>query len=80
MRLYQLKRLRPFITNGIACRIYKQMILPLLDYADFMIESASPTSVFRLFDLQENAVKYIVIRPIQTCHITDSVNCITYSP
>ena len=44
MQLYQLKRLRPYINNDIACRIYKQTILPLIDYADFMIESTCSTN------------------------------------
>ena len=57
MRLYQLKRLRPYVTQDIACRIYKQTILLLLD--DFMIESTSPTYYNRLVKLQEKAVHYI---------------------
>ena len=57
MRLYQLKRLRPYVTRDIACRIYKQTILMLLD--DFMIESTSPTYYNRLVKLQEKAVHYI---------------------
>ena len=59
MRLYQLKRLRPYINNDIACRIYKQTILPLIDYADFMIESTCPTNFNKLVKLQERAVQYI---------------------
>ena len=59
MRLFQLKRLRPYITHDIACRIYKQTILPLLDYADFMIESTSPTTYNNLLKLQEKATRYI---------------------
>ena len=58
-RLYQLKRLRPYITNDVACTIYKQTILPLMDYADFMIESTCPTVHNRLINLQEKALKYI---------------------
>ena len=59
VRLYQLKRLRPFITNDIACRIYKQTILPLVDYADFMIESTCPSTYEKLLKLQEKAISYI---------------------
>ena len=44
MQLYQLNRLRPYINNDIACRIYKQTILPLIDYDDFMIESTCSTN------------------------------------
>ena len=39
--------------------IYKQMILPLIDYADFMIESTCYTTHKQLETLQEKAVKYI---------------------
>ena len=41
MRLYQLKPLRPYVTNDIANKIHKQAILPLIDHADFMTESTS---------------------------------------
>ena len=43
--LYQRKRLRPYSDNAIANNIYKQTILPLMDYADFMIESSSLTQI-----------------------------------
>ena len=56
MRLYQLKRLRPYVTNDIANGIYKQTILPLIDYADFMIESTSQTVHNKLVALQERSV------------------------
>ena len=39
IRLYQLIKMRKFITSKIACTIYKQVIVPLLDYADFLIDS-----------------------------------------
>ena len=51
--------LSSYATNDIACKIYKQTILPLLDHADFLIESARSTSVSCLFHLQEKAVQYI---------------------
>ena len=59
IRLFQLKRIRPYVTNDIACGIYKQTILPLIDYADFMIESTRPTTHKRLVTLQERAVQCI---------------------
>ena len=39
LRLYQLIKMRKYITSDIACTIYKQVILPLMDYADFLIDS-----------------------------------------
>ena len=59
MRLYHLKRLCPYINNEMANRVYKQLILPLMDYSDFMIESSSLPQIRRLEKLQEKAVKYI---------------------
>ena len=59
MRLYQLKRLRPYITKDIACTIYKQTVVQLIDYADFMIESVNQAASNKLIKLQEKAVKYI---------------------
>ena len=53
MRLFQLKRLRPYI------RIYKHTILPLIDNADFMMESTCPTDYNNLVRLQERVVQYI---------------------
>ena len=57
--MYQLKRLRPYTTNDIACTIYKQTIVPLIDYADFMIEPVNQAACNKLIKLQEKAVKYI---------------------
>ena len=59
MRLYHLKHLRPYINNEIANRIYKQTILPFMDYSDFMIESSTIPQIRRLENLQKKAVKYI---------------------
>ena len=58
-RIYQLSKIRKYITVPIAEVIYKQMILPLFDYADFMVESSGKTIVERLEKLQERAVMYI---------------------
>ena len=58
-RIYQLGKIRKYITVPIAEVIYKQMILPLFDYADFMVESSGKTIVERLEKLQERAVMYI---------------------
>ena len=43
----------------ISGSIYKQTILPLIDYADFMIESAPKTRSDRLEHLQDKALRYI---------------------
>ena len=41
-RIYQLGKLRKYITSDIACLIYKQTILPLADYADLVVDSGPP--------------------------------------
>ena len=59
LRVHQLGKIRKFVTADIACSIYKQTILPLIDYADFMIESAPKTRSDRLELLQDKALRYI---------------------
>ena len=58
-RIIQLIRLRKYITEEIAVTIYKQMIIPLLEYADFMVERPSKTKIDKLEKLQEQALKCI---------------------
>ena len=59
LRVYQLGKIRKYISADTACTIYKQTIVPLLDYCDFMIESSPVTRYNRLENLQERALKYI---------------------
>ena len=47
-RIYQLSKIRKYINSRIAEVIYKHMILPLCDYADFTIGSSSKRLVDRL--------------------------------
>ena len=58
-RIYQLSKIRKYITVSICEVIYKQMILLLFDYADFMVDRSGKTTVIRLEKLQERAVMYI---------------------
>ena len=39
-KLFTLTKIRPYITQGVSALIYKQVILPILDYANFLAESA----------------------------------------
>ena len=59
LRVYQLGKIRKYISADTACIIYKQTIVPLLDYCDFMIESFPVIRYTRLENLQERALKYI---------------------
>ena len=55
-RIFQL---RLYVNEDIACRVYKQAIVPLLDYAYVMIESSAVMKNNHLERLQEKASKYI---------------------
>ena len=59
VRVYQLSRLRKFITSRISCLIYKQTILPVCEYADQLVESGSTVNVNKLQTLQDKAVRII---------------------
>ena len=59
IRLYQLGKIRKYITNNIANLIYKQTIVPLFDYADFLIESGQNVLVERLDSLHSKALQII---------------------
>ena len=59
LMVYQLGKIRKYISADTACTINKQTIVPLLDYCDFMIESSLVTRYNRLENLQERALKYI---------------------
>ena len=59
IRLYQLIKMRKFITSHIACTIYKQVIVPLLDYADFLIDSGPSYFIKRIENLHEKALRLI---------------------
>ena len=59
VRILQLMQMRQYITTDTALTIYKQIIIPLFDYADFMVESASKVKIYKLEKLQEKALKCI---------------------
>ena len=54
-----LSRIRIFITDKTACKIYKTMVRPHLEYVDFIIESGSKIYVSKLDRLQERALRKI---------------------
>ena len=57
--IHQWGKMRKFINGDIAITIYKQMILPLFDYANFMVEIASKPKIAKLEKLQEKALRYV---------------------
>ena len=58
-KIFTLKKIRPYITSSVAGLIYKQFVLPLLDYADFLFESAPKRATDQLDKLQRRALKII---------------------
>ena len=58
-RVYQLGKLRKYVTNDIASLIYKQTILPLAEYADVVVGSGPANKIARLQTLQDKAVRII---------------------
>ena len=59
VRLHQLGKMRKYITNNIANLVYKQTIVPLYDYADFLIESGQNVLIERLDMLHSKALRMI---------------------
>ena len=60
-RIYRMSRLCKYITSKIACLIYKQIILPICEYADqrLLVELGPSEKVSRLQSLQDKAVRII---------------------
>ena len=59
VRLYQLGKLRKYIRRDSANTVYKQTIVPLFDYADFLIESGQNKYINRLDDLHVKGLRII---------------------
>ena len=59
LRLYQLGKMRKYITSSIANIIYKQAVISLYDFADFLIESGPNFYQNRLNTLHEKALRFI---------------------
>ena len=52
-------RLQKYVTPDIALNIYKQIILPLFDYTDFMVESGPKGKIDKLERREEKALRCI---------------------
>ena len=59
MKIGILSRIRRFISEKTATRIYKCMIRPHMDYIDFVIDSGSVSRVQKLDNLQKKAIRRI---------------------
>ena len=58
-KLFTLRKIRPYITQRVAVLIYKQFILPILDYADFLFDSCIKHELDLLDRIQDRAIKLI---------------------
>ena len=56
-KLYQLRRIRQYVTDRAALLIYKNMILPILEYGDLYMHSANMEHRKKLQTLQNRALK-----------------------
>ena len=59
MRVYQLGKMRKYIDSGIANTVYKQTVIPLFDYADFLVDGGPKYYRDRLTILHEKAIRII---------------------
>ena len=56
-KIYQLVKIRPFLTKKAAVLVYKNMILPILEYGDIFLHSASQAIRKKLQTLQNRALR-----------------------
>ena len=56
-KLYNLCKLRKYIDQKVAIAIYKQVILPILDFGDFVLESAPEGAVNFLQTIQNHFLR-----------------------
>ena len=63
-KIFQLSKLRRYITEFAAFQIYKQTILPIMDYCNFIIMSGNKCDYQGLQTLQNNALRTCVGYPI----------------
>ena len=72
-KLYLLKRIRPLITNSVANLVYKTHVLPMFDYAEFLVESGKIEKIDRLDTIQKQALRIIDCKTNQGLTITGLV-------
>ena len=58
-KLFTLRKIRPYISQRVSALIYKQFVLPILDYADFLFDSTVKRELDLLDKIQERALTLI---------------------
>ena len=71
LRVYQLGKMRKFISSHIATTIYKQAIIPLFDYADFLVEGGTRYYQEKLDCLHEKALSIIDCKKHKNLEVCD---------
>ena len=56
-KIYHLRKIRPFLNKKAATLIYKNMILPILEYGDVLVDSMSVEIKKKLQTLQNRALR-----------------------
>ena len=55
-KLFVLKRIPPDITNSIVVLMYKTCVHPLMEYADFLVESGAKMKTDNLDNIQKRTI------------------------
>ena len=58
-KLFTFRKIQPYITLRVSVLIYKQFILPILDFADFLFDSTVKCELDLLDRAQERALRLI---------------------
>ena len=58
-KLYSLKNICPYITNSVASLIYKTCIRPVMEYADFLVDSCNKRKTDKLNRIHKRALNII---------------------
>ena len=58
-RVYLLKKIRPYVSRLVANQFYKTCILPILDYADFLVDSGNVYNIDKFNSIQKRCLRII---------------------
>ena len=58
-KVFLLRRICPYMTAGMANQRYKTCILPILDYADFLVDSNKAINIEKLSSIQQRCLRVI---------------------
>ena len=72
--MFTLRKIRPYITQRVAVLIYKQFILPILGYADFLFDSTVEHELDLLDRIQDRALRLIGRGQIENMAVGNAYN------